>query len=756
VCVCVGGGDLRCEWANGGDMSLTWLCASLHTLPCIPLSYGSDTLNVYQSLLLARDFAVRIGIFGAEALFLVDNRYRFGVTAFGRQQDIIAARAMCVVVICFGGVFMWGVGGGGWGVEGGGASRVCLPAVAFPAPAQPSLRLSGVCVHPPALPHPPSPTPSQQQPLRLRNSFTAGGSKKVDVSFVVEVLQSVGDGVKSAMYASQAESDIWLALLDTVPTASNYRSDPGFVECVVVVVGGGGDFAVGEWELGLGQGSPCASQPRALRWPSLARLPGSLAAFPVNPYTCATRSPSTPRPHPPRHHRPRHHRPRHHSPRHDPPRYQPSPTSFPARRFSRPPPPPHRQPAPPAPPLHGHPLPLPSITPFPSLVPSQVEPRVNTTNEYLASAAAALAAVARLAPSVAVGDVTGPRETLSTLASAATSLASTVTAAQWLVAAPQWGGSLAGVVGAGVTGASGVVEGASATSAGMAGVSAALGAVPPVSRAHTSAIQGAVAAVAAPLFRVVDVHTPAVGAHLAAAAASGTGTLLSAADAAGLVWAGVAPDAAAAAHSIQITLVTAAAALDSSVGSLGSADPTAPAAGLLQAAAGVAAARAALDGLLGNLPTLLPQLHLEEAAALGSATTTLQGAAAGDVGGVCALGGPMTDLASDLDALLALAGPGADPPLASVATWVQDVLDMQNALGDAVDAARALLTQNVSGAVVEVGVVRGVLVCVAACVLLCVEVCVQNSHRTPNNPSTPAHPCPCPPHPSLSALPCRG
>ncbi len=63
---------------------------------CFRARYGSDSLNVYQKILLARDFAVRIGIFGMEALFLIDNRYRFGVTLFGHSQDIIGARAMYV------------------------------------------------------------------------------------------------------------------------------------------------------------------------------------------------------------------------------------------------------------------------------------------------------------------------------------------------------------------------------------------------------------------------------------------------------------------------------------------------------------------------------------------------------------------------------------------------------------------------------------------------------------------------------------
>jgi hypothetical protein len=51
-------------------------------------------MNVYQNILLSWGFSLRISIFGVEALFLIDNRYRFGINLLGKQQDIVGARAM--------------------------------------------------------------------------------------------------------------------------------------------------------------------------------------------------------------------------------------------------------------------------------------------------------------------------------------------------------------------------------------------------------------------------------------------------------------------------------------------------------------------------------------------------------------------------------------------------------------------------------------------------------------------------------------
>jgi hypothetical protein len=99
----------------------------------------------------------------------------------------------------------------------------------------------------PTLPPPPRlPFPA----LPSCGSFTAGGSKKIDVSFIVDTLQTVGSNLKSAMYASQVESDVWMELLYAAPGRADYRSYPTATECVrcfvfvFVCVGGGGGWGI--------------------------------------------------------------------------------------------------------------------------------------------------------------------------------------------------------------------------------------------------------------------------------------------------------------------------------------------------------------------------------------------------------------------------------------------------------------------------------------------------------------------------------
>ena len=50
-------------------------------------------MNVYQNVFLNWQFSISIGLFGSELFFIFDNRYAFGIHAFGSSMDILAAQA---------------------------------------------------------------------------------------------------------------------------------------------------------------------------------------------------------------------------------------------------------------------------------------------------------------------------------------------------------------------------------------------------------------------------------------------------------------------------------------------------------------------------------------------------------------------------------------------------------------------------------------------------------------------------------------
>lgn len=161
---------------------------------------------------------MRISIFGMEALFMIDNRYRFGVNLLGSQLDIISARATYVFVLCCVAVVapvpvVWY------------AVALCCAVVPWwqACPQFFSCFVLSVHVHV---------SPTHVLVISPLVSFIAGGSKKIDVSFIVDTLQTVGDNLKSAMYASQVESDAWLELLYVAPGKANYRAYANTTEYV--------------------------------------------------------------------------------------------------------------------------------------------------------------------------------------------------------------------------------------------------------------------------------------------------------------------------------------------------------------------------------------------------------------------------------------------------------------------------------------------------------------------------------------------